>query len=187
MVKKKGGGHGESSGADEPHDREGVGAEDTTQSQQHSGETTTTGSHGAQNNNQPSSEGGTNSTEGGMGTASSNSNNNNPGGEGNSTKDLYDPFACTDSDTDSVKKGQGMDNSKHSATASSLAQKNMHQETEEESDEFSDIEPPPPVKESEGTSKAGDRQEKYDPLEPTDDPSPAPTPPPFTPMEEDDR
>lgn len=178
MVKKKIG-WGESSGADDPHDREGLGSEDTQQ--QHTQESTD--SHGTQNSN-VSSEGGTSSADpSSSGTGTGSMNNSNTAGGENGTKELYDPFASTDSDTDSVKKVKEAENFKYWGKNNS----SLRQHAEEESDEFSDIEPPPPEQTSEEKSKTRDGQEKYDPLQPTDDPSPAPTPPPFTPVEEDDR
>ena len=144
------------------------------------------------------------SSEGGRGTATNSSNNNSTGdggGDGNSNKDLYDPIASTDSDTDSVsaKKAQEAENRRKAASQDAQKeQRKLVQEEEEESDEFSDIEPPPPPplekKSPEQLTGKGTAatlgvtgQEKYDPMDPTDDVSPAPTPPAFTPMDDDDR
>ena len=195
VVKKKVG-RGESSGGDEPHDREGVGAEDSASQQQQQSQETDL--NGAQNSHVSNVN---DSSEGGGGTVTNAGNSNSTGGgeggdDGNSNKDLYDPFASTDSDTDSVsaKKAQEAENRRNAENRKLEQQR--HQEEEEESDEFSDIEPPPPEKKppEEDTRKEGTiagtgvtGQEKYDPMDPTDDPSPAPTPPAFTPMDDDDR
>ena len=192
VVKKKVG-RGESSGGDEPHDREGVGAEDAAsqQQQQQQQQSQETDLNGAQNSHVSNVN---DSSEGGGGTVTNAGNSNSTGEEEGG--DLYDPFASTDSDTDNVSAKKALEAENRRNAENRKLEQQRHQEEEEESDEFSDIEPPPPEKKPAEEETRKERtaaptgvtgQEKYDPMDPTDDPSPAPTPLAFTPMDDDDR
>lgn len=121
------------------------------------------------------------------------------GGDGSRDKpELYDPFAATDSDTDSTSaKRDKMSKDKNDRSLKGSSHSQTKAQEEEESDEFSDLEPPPAppaallpgvngtVAAASVASSGG--KEQYDPLDPTADDG-SPTAPAFTPVsqEEDD-